>query len=111
MAVRTREELLLDLREAFGDNNSDQVLGVLENVTDTLASMGSEELEKKLADTEKSWKERYDENDRMWRDKYISRFYSSETETLEPQAEGVALNVEEPEYEPTTYEDLFREEK
>ena len=69
MAVRTREELLAQINAVVGENNGDDVISLIEDVTDTMT-----DYETRVKGDGINWKDKYEENDKMWRDKYISRF-------------------------------------
>lgn len=71
MAVRTREEILASLNAKFGDDNSDEVLGIIEDVTDTMS-----DLETRARGDGTDWKKKYEDNDKEWRTKYRERFMS-----------------------------------
>lgn len=88
MAVRTKEDLIAILTESFGENLSDDNLALLEDVSDTIDSLGDKE----------DWKTKYEENDASWRKRYKERF---EGKTTDPEP-GIET------YEtPKTFNDLF----
>lgn len=97
MAVVNKDTIMERLRENFNDNDSDDVLGLLEDVTDTLNDYQSR------LEENGDWKERYEQNDREWRQKYKDRFFNNEPEPdLEPEPD------KDPEQAtPTTFEELF----
>lgn len=68
MAIKTREELLQCINERLSDDSSDDALSLLEDVTDTLNDYDS-----RLSDTT-DWKQKYEDNDKEWREKYKARF-------------------------------------
>ena len=73
MAVKTREEILEELRDRVGEQTDDKTIAFLEDVTDTLS-----DLEIKAKGDGTDWKSKYEENDSEWRKKYTERFYSSD---------------------------------
>lgn len=97
MAVVNKDTIMERLRENFNDNDSDDVLGLLEDVTDTLNDYQSR------LEENGDWKERYEQNDREWRQKYKDRFFNNDPEPdQEPEPD------KDPEQAtPTTYEELF----
>ena len=97
MAVVNKDTIMERLRENFNDNDSDDVLGLLEDVTDTLNDYQSR------LEENGNWKERYEQNDREWRQKYKDRFFNNDPEPdLEPEPD------KDPEQAtPTTFEELF----
>lgn len=91
MAVVNKDTIMERLRENFNDNDSDDVLALLEDVTDTLNDYQSR------LEENGDWKERYEQNDREWRQKYKDRFFNNEPEP-DPEPEPAT---------PTTFEELF----
>lgn len=73
MAVKTREEILAELKTRVGEQTDDESIAFLEDVTDTLS-----DLETKAKGDGTDWKAKYEENDAEWRKKYTERFYSSD---------------------------------
>lgn len=96
--IQTKDDLIQHFNNIIGDNTDDNVLAFLEDINDTF-----DDFETKTQDNT-NWKQKYEENDNEWRNKYKERFMSN-VET-EPD-----LDESEPEYrKPMTFEDLFREE-
>lgn len=99
MSVKTREEILNNLNAIIGENTSDEALALIEDVTDTF-----EDLENKTNDST-NWKEKYETNDKEWREKYRQRFFSKSED--EPDD----FSVDEPEdSKPMDFKDLFKTE-
>lgn len=99
MAVVNKDTIMERLRENFNDNDSDDVLGLLEDVTDTLNDYQSR------LEENGDWKERYEQNDREWRQKYKDRFFNNEPE---PDKDPEPEPDKDPEQAtPTTFEELF----
>ena len=73
MAIRTREEILSSLNTRFGDDTSDEVLGIIEDVTDTF-----NDLETRAKGDGTDWKKKYEDNDKEWRQKYKDRFMNGD---------------------------------
>lgn len=73
MAVRTREEILAEVRARLGEQTDDEAIAFMEDVSDTLS-----DLETKAKGDGTDWKTKYEENDAEWRKKYTERFYSSD---------------------------------
>lgn len=97
MAVKTREELLKSIKARVGDNTDDETIAFLEDVTDTLT-----DYEEKVKGDGVDWKNKYEENDKMWRQKYTDRFFNGEPDkpdTPQPKPED-EKNI-------TRFEDLF----
>lgn len=101
MAVRTKEEILEQLKVLIGDEPDNEKITFLEDVTDTIT-----DYESKMGDTE-DWKTKYEENDKEWRKKYTERFFSEEPENVpDPDPEDPDET-----HEPMNFEDLFEEVK
>lgn len=98
MAVKTREEILEELKTRIGEQTDDDTISFLEDVTDTLS-----DLETKAKGDGTDWKTKYEENDAEWRKKYTERFYSSDPEP-EPGIEGPKPGEPQP---PKTFAELF----
>lgn len=98
MAVVNKDTIMERLRENFNDNDSDDVLGLLEDVTDTLNDYQSR------LEENGDWKERYEQNDREWRQKYKDRFFNNEPE---PDPEPEPDKDPEQATPTTTFEELF----
>lgn len=91
MAVKTVDEIMAKVRERIGEDDSDEAIGFIEDISDTLESFSNAE----------DWKTKYEENDKRWREKYRDRFFTSKEEVEED-------DIEEPEEkEKKKFEDLF----
>lgn len=95
MAKLSKDVLLEKVKNYIGDRTDDETLEILEDISDSVDTSDADE-----------WKQKYEENDKMWRDKYISRFFDKKEEEPEPPTEH-----EEVEKEYSSYEDLFEEEE
>ena len=100
MAVRTKDELLEIIKGKIGDDSSDETISFLEDITDTL----SDYEEKATKSDEEDWKTKYEENDKMWREKYRERFFSKEVEKEDE-------DFSEDEVKSLSYDDLFEEKE
>lgn len=91
MAVKTVDEIMAKVRERIGEDDSDEAIEFIEDISDTLESFSNGE----------DWKTKYEENDKKWREKYRDRFFTSKEEVEEDE-------IEEPEEkEKKKFEDLF----
>lgn len=100
MAVKTKDELLEIIKGRIGDDSSDDTISFLEDITDTLTDY---EEKATNSDTE-DWKTKYEENDKMWREKYRERFFSKEVEKEDE-------DFSEDEVKSLSYDDLFEEKE
>ena len=87
------------ISERIGDDTSDEALSLLEDITDTLT-----DFETKTQDST-NWKERYEQNDNEWRNKYKERFMSGVT----PDADEEDDTAEDEAPKRYTFESLFKE--
>lgn len=94
MARLTRDELIEKVRKYVGDRTDDETIEIIEDISDSIDSSDEE------------WKQKFMENDKMWRDKYISRFLEKKEDELDTPTEH-----EEEEKEYNSFEDLFEEEE
>lgn len=95
MARLTRDELIEKVRKYVGDRTDDETIEIIEDISDSIDSSDADE-----------WRQKFEENDKMWRDKYISRFLEKKEDELDTLTEH-----EEEEKEYNSFEDLFEEEE
>lgn len=95
MAKLSKDELIEKVREYVGDRKDDETIELMEDISDSIDSSEADE-----------WKKKYEENDKMWRDKYISRFVEKKEDEIDTPTEH-----EEEEKEYNSFEDLFEEEE
>lgn len=91
--IKTKEELLATLKERIGDDTSDDAIAIIEDFSDTLNSYDTE-----------NWKQKYEDNDKMWREKYKARFFEATDKVKEEQKEDIKDDSEK-----KTFEELFEE--
>lgn len=96
MAIKTREQLVDSIKVMGGDNLDDETIAIIEDINDTLT-----DYEEKIKNGETEWKIKFEENDKMWRQKYTDRFLSGDVEHSEPESKP------EDEKKITKFEDLF----
>ena len=65
MAIRSKEEILEAVKKYIADDVSDEAIGFIEDLTDTLDDREDPE----------EWKRKYEENDADWRRRYKDRFF------------------------------------
>lgn len=95
MAKLSKDELIEKVRKYVGDRNDDETIEIIEDISDSIDSTDADE-----------WRQKFEENDRMWRDKYISRFLEKKEDEPDTPTEH-----EEEEKEYNSFEDLFEEEE
>ena len=99
MAIKSKEDILSAIRERFAEDNSDETISFIEDVSDTFT-----DLENKAKGDGKDWQAEAKRIDDEWRERYKARFFSTKA-SEEPE-------FEEPEFEepkPLKFEDLFKE--
>lgn len=92
MAIKTRDELMSQIKEIIGDSSDDDVLNLLTDLSDTL---GDDSAITKVAELQ----EQISEQDKAWRKKYRDAFFSKPNEN--------EFSDEDDDKAPRTYEDLF----
>lgn len=98
MAIKSKEEILEQINARIGEDNSDEAIAIIEDITDTL-----DDFETRANGDGVDWKTRYEENDKEWRNKYKERFFNAEIN--EPDN----LDKTEPDNaKPKSYADLFK---
>ena len=103
MAVLTREDYLERLNALVGEDNTDEALQIIEDFTDTFDNLGTQNDN----NDNENWKQKYEELDATWRQKYRDRFMNSQTteeDVIEEQEDNVELDGEMREYD-----ELFEE--
>lgn len=101
MAILSRDELIEKVRKYVGDRTDDETIEIIEDISDSFDSPDAD-----------AWKKKYEENDKMWRDKYIARFLdNTEEEKITPSEHKEEEEEEEEEKEFNTYDDLFKKEE
>lgn len=103
MAVLSKDDLMSKLKVVVGENDSDDAISLLEDFTDTFNDLETRTTNKDSED----WKQKYEENNKAWREKYKSRFYDTVTnpeKVKDEQTDDVQDDGTE-----TTFDDLFVE--
>ena len=72
MAILSRDDFFNAIKARIGDDTSDDAIKFIEDVTDTYNALDKD-------NSGEDWEKRYNENDKMWREKYRARFFDSET--------------------------------
>lgn len=95
MAKLSKDELLEKVKKYVGDRTDDATIEIIEDISDSIDSSDADE-----------WKKKFEDNNKMWRDKYISRFIEKKEDELDTPTEH-----EEEEKEYNSFDDLFEEEE
>lgn len=99
MAIRTKEEILERIKAKLGDDNSDETISIIEDISDTMDDYNA-----KVKDST-DWKAKAEQIDAEWREKYKERFFSGSVDDksiVEPEEEVEVTNYR--------YENLFKED-
>ena len=99
MAVKTMEELMESVRARLGDDQSDEALALLEDISDTYGDMQSR------TTGGEDWKKKYETNDAEWRQKYRDRFFNKSNDNDYDDADD---GCDKPS-KPMTFDELFKE--
>lgn len=103
MAILSREDYLERLNTLVGEDNTDEALQIIEDFTDTFDNLGTQNDN----NDNENWKQKYEELDATWRQKYRDRFMNSQTteeDVIEEQEDNVETDGELKEYD-----ELFEE--
>lgn len=95
MAKLSKDELIEKVKKYVGDRTDDETIEIIEDISDSVDLSDSND-----------WKQKYEDNDKMWRDKYISRFLDKKEE----DEVDTPTEHEEEEKEYNSFDDLFEEE-
>lgn len=101
MSVLNKEDYFSKIKARIGDDSSDDALSFIEDMTDTF-----NDLESRTNDSE-NWKQKYDDLDKTWREKYRARFFDAGTtpeDVKDDQKDDVLDDAEEKDFD-----DLFAE--
>lgn len=104
MAIKTKDDLLSELKDRFGEDDSDDTISFIEDISDTYDDL-SEQVSKSG-----EWKDKYEQNDKEWRQKYKERFFSPTPNDGDTGIDPPTEPQTEPK-KPMTFEDLFTTER
>lgn len=99
MAIKSISELIESARTIIGENTSDEALGFMDDLSDTMSDFDTRTKDNT------NWEEKYKENDANWRKRYADRFNGKQVE------EDEDTSYELPEPPKKSYLDLFEEVK
>lgn len=101
--IKTKAEILEQIKTKFGEDSSDETLSFIEDVSDTLGDLESK------ASGQEDWKKKYEDNDKEWREKYKARFFeATDPSASDPQGNGSENEGEDNPPKPLTFNDLFK---
>ena len=108
MAVLNKADFMNAIKSRIGEDNSDETLKFLEDISDTY-----NDLEKKLnpnKKTDEEWQSELEAKDKEWREKYKARFFEGIETEGNPEEKMVNPEPKKPTPEETiTVDDLFSE--
>ena len=85
MAILDRDNFFKRIRERLGEDDSEEALSYLEDMTDTW-----EDIERRASrEGEENWEEKYNNLDAEWRKRYRDRFFNTPEGVKEDQEEDV----------------------
>lgn len=99
MSVRSKDEILSQLSGILGDNNSDEAISLIEDVSDSFDDFSTR------INESGDWKNKYDELDKTWRDRYRDRFFNGASD-VDDDFDGTG-GQEDDKVEILNFEDLF----
>ena len=100
MAIKSREEILAQIKTRIGEDTSDEAIALIEDVTDTLA-----DLEQKATGDGKDWKKEAERIEKQWREKYIARFSGGGDDEETEEAPSIEENKTK------SFDELFEEKE
>ena len=103
MSILNKEQFLQAIKERVGEGNSDTDLKFIEDMTDTYNSFNNTDNE--------NWKEKYNQLDNEWREKFKKRFFDTPDTEKNKQQQPNNQQQQSPEKdsEDITIKDLFIE--
>lgn len=110
MAVLNRDDFFSAIQSIIKDDTSDDSISFVENMTDTYNSL----VNSASGDGE-DWKKKYEENDKMWKERYKHRFFSGKNDFVPSGSENSEQEDKEAEAqeraEHITIDNLFSDTK
>ena len=93
--IKSKDEIISMISQQIGEDNSDEAISLLEDITDTL-----NDYETKTNDST-NWKQKYEDNDKEWRERYMERFMSGSSDEIDEDI------IDEPTERKYTFDELF----
>lgn len=85
MAVLDRDKFFERIRERLGEDDSEEALSYLEDMTDTWDDLEA----RARGEGQEDWEEKYNNLDAEWRKRYRDRFFNTPEGAKEDQEEDV----------------------
>lgn len=98
MSVLKKEELMEKLKAIIGEKTDDETLSFIEDVNDTFD-------DKSGTQDGEDWQKKYEDNDKMWREKYRDRFFNKDSS--DDDDDDDIIENKKVEDKPLTFENLF----
>lgn len=98
---KTKAEIIAELTAFIGENQSDEAVSLIENVSDSI-----DDTDENLREENNRLKQEKDDLDKAWRQKYIDRFNNEENKD---DKQNEVIDVDDSDDKPLTYENLFEE--
>lgn len=93
--MATKQEVLELLKAYVGDRTDDESIKILEVVSDY------------IVEDPENWKQKFEDNDREWREKYTKRFFECDKDKeLESEKDELKADIDED----VSIDDLFKED-
>lgn len=103
--VKTKEEILEQIKSKIGESTEDADLVLLEDISDTF-----DDFTDKVTNAG-DWKAKYEENDKAWKEKYRDRFFNPEAkDEVDKFQREKEMEVEREEPKKLTFDALFSNE-
>lgn len=74
MAVLNREDFLARIQKLSGDDDSDEMLTCIADMTETFDAFNGADVDRYKNEAQE-WKTKYEDNDKEWRQKYKNAFF------------------------------------
>lgn len=103
MAIRTKAEIMEQIKTLVGDDTSDATLEMISDISDTL-----NDFETKANGDGTDWKKKFEENDAQWRQKYKDRFFSADAGEADDTKNKPNADETKEDNLKTDYEELFK---
>lgn len=109
MAVLSREELLNAVNSILKDNNSDEALSFIENITETYDKISEQNNTNEI----EKLREEIKTTDAKWRERYKARFFNSNTNNDDTDINDIPVpkddkSEDEEHAESVDFTDLFK---